>query len=444
MAFPTITVDGLTITEVATTELAAANDTQLHRFADGRFTLGKTDTVGLYSTNAVDWSEGAVGPAQGGYKCAVELGNNETLNIYRTTVGEAGASYTFQRSLNDWVDVVTDEGAVDTPRAVPLSGDAGETESGMLFHHGALVNRSTGDLIATMYGNYDGDTRLADGYPPVWNFRKYRTIVVSSANKGLNWGDPQTVAYDMMLTRGTNPDVEVVTYAQSPALTQEGFCEADLTYAPNGDLLCFMRSGGRNSFDEAWVLATPLYMARSLNHGVNWETPVYVADRGANPCATTLASGVIVVIYSNPGTWLMFSDDHGHEWKGHTQISTSSAYGDIAEYDEDTCLITYYDDGIVHATKLRVVQTGEPVPARVDLLANPHRIASGQSSTLTWFTDNGNQGLLNGGPWTNQSVGASSVSSTGALTETTTFTIRFNSVSDPGTFTQRSVTVHVE
>ncbi len=448
MTFPTLSVSGLTCTELATTQVALISggaDTQLHRFADGRFAMPKTSSVGLYSTDGESWSEGATGPAQGSYKCAAELGNNETLNIHRTTTGEAGSTYTYQRSTDDWVTVSTSNGTVATPLAVPLNGDNGSSEAGMLFHHGVLVKRDSGDLIATMYGNYSGDTRLADGYPPVWNFRKFRTIVVTSLDKGLTWGNPVNVGYDKMKTRGTDSDIQVITYADSPILAQEGLCEADLVYAPNGDMLCFMRSGARNSFDNAAVLATPLYMARSINDGATWDTPVYIADRGANPCAATLASGVIVVVYSNPGTWLCFSDDNGHTWKGHTQISTSSAYGDIAEYDEDTVLITYADNGYTQATKLRVVRTGGVVPARVELLANPNRITAGQSSTLSWYSVNGNNAVLSGGIWgTGTSVSASVIGqSTGVLTQTTTYRLRMNSVSNPGTFVTRQVTVTV-
>lgn len=448
MTFPTLSVSGLTCTELATTQVALISggaDTQLHRFVDGRFALPKTTSVGLYSTDAESWSEGATGPAQGGYKCAAELGNSETLNIHRTTTGLAGAVYTYQRSLDDWVTVGSPaNGVVSTPLAVPLNGDNGSSEAGMLFHHGVLVKRSNGDLIATMYGNYAGDTRLADGYPPVWNFRKFRTIVVTSQDKGLTWGNPVPVGYDMMRERGTNADSQVITYADSPIIAQEGLCEADLVYAPNGDMLCFMRSGARNFFNDSIVMSTPVYMSRSLDDGATWDTPIPIAGWGANPNAVTLASGVIILIYSNPGTWVCFSDDNGHTWKGHTQISTSSAYGDIAEYDEDTALLVYADNGYTQATKLRVVKTGFDIPPRVELLANPNRIAAGQQSVLTWFTANASGGLLNGGPWTNQSIGASSVAtSTGVLNQTTTFRARFNSVSHPGNYVERSVTVTV-
>ena len=446
MAFPTLSVSGLTFTEIATTEVASANDTQMFISSEGVMFLPKA-TGGLTSTDGVTWSNDDIeGPGQGGHKCAIDLGLDEILSIHRTTLDAEDGLYevVLKRSNNGWSTVIDDEGRLDVPLSVPLAGDAGDTEDGFLFHHGLVIARN-GDLIASLYGNYAGDEALADGYPTKWGFRKYRTVTVKSQNQGETWGDPKTVAYDKMLARGTSTDFAVKTYASVPALTQEGFNESELVQAPNGDLLCFMRTGGRLSFNESPVYPTPLYMSRSVDDGETWEYPVQVADRGTNPNAATLASGVIVVVYTNPGTWLMFSDDNGYTWKGHTQISTASSYADIVAYDEDTVAIAYYDSDAVQVTKLRVVRTGQPVAPHIFFVANPHRIASGQSTTLTWNTINANNGRLSGGTWgSGTAVGASSSGiSTGALTQDTTYTIRFESVSHPGTFREVQRTVYV-
>lgn len=71
--------------------------------------------------------------------------------------------------------------------------------------------------------------------------------------------------------------------------------------------------------------------------------------------------------------------------------------------------------------------------------------AAGQSSTLSWYSVNGNNAVLSGGIWgTGTSVSASVIGqSTGVLTQTTTYRLRMNSVSNPGTFVTRQVTVTV-
>jgi hypothetical protein len=63
------------------------------------------------------------------------------------------------------------------------------------------------------------------------------------------------------------------------ASMQEGFNEADLTRAPNGDIICAMRSGGRLGIRKAPIFPTPLYISRSSDEGQTWTPPVPIADR---------------------------------------------------------------------------------------------------------------------------------------------------------------------
>jgi hypothetical protein len=221
-----------------------------------------------------------------------------------------------------------------------------------------------GDLVAAMYGNFDGDVELCDGYPAELGQRKYHTIVVFSKDKGITWGDYVHVAYDKMLGRGIPLDHDMVgkSIPESragrpmavPAVTMEGFREADLTIAANGDLICIMRSGGRNPKMGVNLFPTPLYCSRSSDGGKNWSLPEQIADRGVCPNVVTMSNGILVCTYSRPGNWLIFSDDNGKTWKGAFQFGRGNATNYIEETAPDTVQVYYEfeDDGntIVYGT----------------------------------------------------------------------------------------------
>jgi hypothetical protein len=126
------------------------------------------------------------------------------------------------------------------------------------------------------------------------------------------------------------PHERVKPTALVPAITQEGFREADLVAAPNGDLICVMRSGGRNG-GTTTLFPTPLYCSRSSDWGKSWTPPAQIADRGVCPNLVTLQNGIIVCTYSRPGNWLIFSDDNGRTWKGAFQFGYTRDYNYIVE-----------------------------------------------------------------------------------------------------------------
>lgn len=390
---------------------------------------------------------GRVGPAQGGHKMAIELGNDETISIRRTLVGDTNPYDNFAlTSNNQWQTSDEIEITANIPLATGLAGDAGDTEDSMLFHHG-LVHTPDGHLLATLYGCYIGDTQFADGYPTAFNFRKYRTIVLKSADQGVTWTTPVTVGYNEMLARGTNPDSQVRTYAAAPAITLEGMAEGELVYTLAGDLLCFMRSGSRNSFTEAYVPPTPLYMARSLDNGLSWDTPRYVVGLGSNPNAVQLASGVIILVYGHPGGRIVFSIDNGQTWIGDTQLTTSSNYIDIVALDHQTAGVVYYsgaDNSWVFA-EIKVTRPGYPILPEIFFVANPPFISSGQTTNLCIEAQNATNGLIYGGTFgsTGQSISTSLVTSVGPLTQSTNYRLKFESASDPGYYREKTITVNV-
>jgi hypothetical protein len=211
------------------------------------------------------------------------------------------------------------------------------------MHHGAIVLKN-GDLLATMFGNFKGDNIPAAGYTEALKLRKYRTVVVSSSDKGKTWGNPITVGYDRQLSRGADPDSSVQTLATAPAVTQEGFCEPDLVRAQSGDIICAMRSGGRIGVRKAPIFPTPLYISRSSDEGKTWTPPVPIADRGVCPYLATLQNGVIVCAYARPGSWLIFSTDHGETWEGAFQFGSSDSYCNVVETEPNKILVLYRAD----------------------------------------------------------------------------------------------------
>ncbi len=157
---------------------------------------------------------------------------------------------------------------------------------------------------------------------------KWRTVVFRSVDRGNTWQYLATVAFD--LTKEQNPRMD-------------GFCEPHLLLLPNGEILCFMRTGGAYKNRRY----TPLHMSRSADNGRTWSNANPVADRGVYPTSCLMANGVIAVVYGRPGDWVMFSLDDGHTWLGHFCLYNGALGYDAGNYDwilpvaADTVLVAY-------------------------------------------------------------------------------------------------------
>ena len=318
------------------------------KFSDGRIVVGKGDPSSWSTDGGKTWKRGPAGPSQ---KVAIELGGGEVLSVNRDTSRLENGLHEGQlkRSLDNWKTYKQETPVLNIPLAASTVLGGGKIVDGFLFHHG-IVLLPDGRLLASMYGNYRGDTILCDGYPAELGQLKYRTIVVSSNDRGRTWSDPVMVAYDRMLGRGIpsdHPRAELGYESETtrptrvvPAVTQEGFREADLLIAPNGNLLCMMRSGGRNG-KAAVLFPTPLYCSRSEDLGRSWSPPAQVADRGVGPDMILLRNGVIVCTYSRPGNWLIFSIDNGLTWQGSHQFAPYNAYNYLVESGPDSFQVFY-------------------------------------------------------------------------------------------------------
>lgn len=294
------------------------------RFADGRIAVSAGSflpSAGRWSTDGgKTWQDGPASPAN----AAIELKNGEVISLGFWSKKRPEGNYSLEqrRSLDGWKTFIVEQSEVDVPLSVPCGGDGGpdEVNQGFLMDHGVLRLRN-GDLMATMYGNYAGDTAKSEGYGDP-GFIKYRTIVVFSSDKGRTWGRPVTVGYD-------------------PKIGQEGLCEADLARAANGDILCVMRSGGRPG-----IPPTPLYVSRSRDEGQTWSAPEPAADKGVWPNLCVLKNGIVVCTYGRPGNELVFSDDDGKTWKGAFAYGegawgATSSYNSVIPVGPDKALVVY-------------------------------------------------------------------------------------------------------
>ena len=346
-SFPrVISVDGITVTRGASVLIPGARSALAFQFSDGRIVVGQGATCRWSADAGKTWAPGPAGP---GDKVAIDLGHGEILSLDSKSQRRPDGRFTLKmhRSLDDWRSQQAEQAVLDLPEAGPTVLGSGSVTDGFLFHHG-ILELPGGRLIGTMYGNYRGDAVLCDGYPPELGQRKYRTVVVISDDRGRTWGHPVLVAYDRMLGRGIPqghplagqglPDEATAPLTAVPAVTQEGFREADLARAPNGDLLCVMRSGGRNGGD-AVLFPTPLYCARSHDLGQTWTLPAQIADRGVCPALGVLDNGIIVCTYSRPGNWVIFSADNGLTWKGAMQFGSTGDYDYLAVIGPDAFIV---------------------------------------------------------------------------------------------------------
>lgn len=173
---------------------------------------------------------------------------------------------------------------------------------------------------ALIVADFRTAVRQADGSLPA----RRGVSVFASADRGRTWTLRAIVAYDRQLMFG----------------------EPFLAYAPDGELLCALRTtvAGKNS---------PLYLSRSPDDGHTWSAPEKIADVGVFPNLLTLGCGVTVLSYGRPGLWLAFSGDgHGRAWSNRITLvegdprndyANTCGYSSLEALDDRRFLVAYSD-----------------------------------------------------------------------------------------------------
>jgi len=283
----------------------------MFKFADGDIVVGGRRS----SDGGETWRDAAsfhVGAYQFPDGEIVQLG-------FRTSRADRSGVFTVPlvRSTDNGKTSHRETATLNIPEATGGTGDDGKPFPGPLCDH-AIVGLRDGSILAAMYGYFKTDTVLCEAFPKEWKLYKYRTFVLRSRDRGKTWDYLATVAYD-------------------PSIGIESFCEADLLDLPNGEILCFMRTGGSRGKH------TPLHLSRSNDDGKTWSKPVPIADRGVWPNACRMQNGVLVCTYGRPGNWLAFSLDEGKTWAGHFRFYTglTSSYNSIEEVEPGKLLVVY-------------------------------------------------------------------------------------------------------
>ena len=282
----------------------------LFKFRDGRLAVADRHSTDGGRT----WE---AGPGMGTHFLELADGEVIGLGFHTKKVSDGVFETSLVRSTDGGRTFASEKARLNIPEGTGGTGDDGKRYEGPSVDH-AIVQCRGGSLLAALYGYFKTDTVLCPTFPPEWKLYKYRTFVLRSTDRGKTWDYLTTVAYD-------------------PEIGLESFCEADLLTLPEGDILCFMRTGGSGG------QYTPLYLSVSEDDGRTWGAPTPIADRGVWPNACRMDSGVLVVTYGRPDNWLAFSLDDGETWVGHTCFyrGPTTSYNSIEEVAPGKLLVVY-------------------------------------------------------------------------------------------------------
>jgi len=208
-----------------------------------------------------------------------------------------------------------EQALVHVPEATRGIGHA--PAAGPLFWR-SIVEQPDGTLLAAVYGWFRGDDVPVPGQP---GSTRYRTFVVTSADRGKTWSYLATVAYD-------------------PEIGTEGYCEPAIRRLPDGDLLALLRTGGDN---RPFWQDNPLCQTRSTDGGRTWAAPHRTGVDGVDPDLCVMSDGTLACSYGRPGADLMFSVDDGRTWTDPTSIHPErySGYTAVCEIEPGVLLYGY-------------------------------------------------------------------------------------------------------
>lgn len=195
-------------------------------------------------------------------------------------------------------DLATLEGPKTTTIHLPQArggfDDSDQPYSGMTIHR-TLLQLPNGDLLATAYCFFEGDTTPCTYQPTMF---KSRVILLRSQDGGKFWRYVATVAVD-------------------PAVGEEGFTEPVMVRltkgAHAGRLVTLMRTGSNNC---------AIHQSHSDDEGATWSRPRALEFGGVDPDLIEMDDGTLACSFGwriwgggeMQNYYLVFSRDGGETW----------------------------------------------------------------------------------------------------------------------------------
>lgn len=242
----------------------------------------------------------------------------------------------------------------ETPGLSTGFGDSGNGHAGCSVR---LIELSNGDLLATMYGQFESDRTLCPYFAAKRNYRfyLYRTWCIVSHDKGRTWEFLSTIA-DCQ----THPIRDV---------NAEGYCEADCFEVEPNHIVCVLRTGGHE-------VVSPLYCAHSYDAGRTWGAPYEINGWGVMPRLMRMQNGALVCSSGHRHTFLLFSEDNGRTWSEPCILErcdgewgySCSGYNTIMETQPGELTVVFDDP------KARLAEGYQPGNVR-QVYANRYRIS---------------------------------------------------------------------
>ncbi len=231
--------------------------------------------------------------------------------------GQKGVYAGFRHASMDGGETVEgpSESQVLVPKARAALGHGPHV--GPLFGR-SIVELENGDLVAGMYGWFDGDVE-PDRYRKGGTMRRAYTCI--SQDRGETWEYLSTVAYE-------------------PFLGNEGYSELVIRGLPNGEILALVRTGGNSN--PGWQ-DNPLMTSRSADGGRTWSPVERTGVEGCWPDLCVMDDGTLACTTGRPGAFIMFSADNGRTWTDHTPLNGErySGYTAVCEVAPGELLVGY-------------------------------------------------------------------------------------------------------
>jgi hypothetical protein len=198
----------------------------------------------------------------------------------------------FLRFTDDLQHWQTETASIHLPHAGPQSLDIKNPSPAK----GKMVQFPNGDIVAPMYGGFQGDS-----------YSRHRAVLVRSSDQGRTWEFYSSIAYE----------------PEDPAPELPGMylssCEPSITLLGGDRMLAMLRTQYSHYPGEY----KPLAACWSDDLGKTWSRPVLTKPHLMNisPTLATLDNRVVVCQYGRPGFHVAFSLDDGHTWQDRVSFS---------------------------------------------------------------------------------------------------------------------------